>query len=1642
MRRTDGSPELTLPPGYALEQVLGRRGDVWVTRARRGPETVVLRLDASPESREGLAELAVLAAVDHPGVAGLIDYGPLPQGGRYLARIWVAGSDLLSWARDRSPEEIGRIVARLCPALDHLHRAGFVHADLKPENVIVTPEGRPVLCDFGLSRHRGVARSSAGVSGTLFAIAPEELLGLELTPLSDLFALGALLHRLLVGMRRNAREFYALFPDHSYLDAAGSDPEELPPWSRDLVVSLTARDPSRRPRSAATVGRLLAERLGLQLDSQELVDVLRWPVAFGRDGWVSRWLETVETSERTVWVEVPPGEEARPLWQHLRLFASLRGKTLRGTDLSAELLGIEHSVALDEWSARIVTEGAEWLAVLAPDLDAWKRRALENLERAAQLERRKRGPEARGPRLFVVSNGEPGGEAFEPLPVPPVDEKAIARFLARPFMSEDGARRSAFAASLAAASQGSATRLDRTLAGAIDAGWVLAHDQGFRLRPGELPDASALSLQAGESGDLAKLTRAELALLNALQACAGRAGADELAALSELDRPGFGAACLRLQRAGWIQGSGRSGEITLVRSLSVPPLGPDGLRAAHERRARWLEGMLPGENPERLAARCALHRFCAAPDEGRARAFVAALGLLRERGRAEAALELSDRAREAAVALELDLARVVPELYIERARAWCSIDQTELALRELELLERGGAGRLAGWALMVRAEVARLRHETDQALALFEQAAARDPAVGVEATLGRVQLLHSLGKDEETLAELAHFDPRAQERTGRLDARRRANLESVGAMSAYRLGRVDEARADFLRLIEEARSSGNVSLEAALHINLAILERGSGSLERARSELELAVALYDRDGLIAGLAHARATLGGLLRELGELVEAEPLLVSAMEIRQRLNDPEGSATARGMLGLLYFERGHARAAIETLESTAESMGGAQKRRHAPLLVAKAAEMRARLGDFSHEASAAGEQEGIDPRALLARARSAWLRGERAAASSLAARAGTLAQSLRLARVAREAQFLATRIEGGSPPPPGPGGSETLSLLDEEILDALRAEAFEEGRVERLARECTRRGRDDRAARLYLALAARSEDPARSRAFQAQAQGALELCGAGLSESELAVWQRHLLGEPDPWPGDFTPRSDTTIREEDFEMEMVSLLEINRQLVQQQDLDALLGLIVEHSLTVTGAERGFLVLEEHGELRFDTALDSCRGEIAQPEFEISGSVVREALQKGRPVRVSNAVDDPLLGHQTSVVSLELRSILCVPFEITRDLRGAIYVDHRLRKGAFDDRAEKLCRLLADQAALAILQIKRMEEIRALNRELERRVVEKEVDLQNARRALREAGAPEPGTLVGTSRAIRKVQEVIARAASSDLAVLIVGESGTGKELAARSLHEQSPRRRGPFVSENCAALPASLIESELFGYRKGAFTGADRNRPGLFEQAGGGTLFLDEIGDLPLDLQAKFLRVLETSEVRRLGDDTSHKVDFRLIVATNRDLEREVREGRFRQDFFYRLDGLRVRMPSLSERTEDIELLVEHFLRLEEANGKPRRRVSKKVLAALARRTWPGNVRELRNEVARLCVLSEGDLDDPTLISRPASFGPDLGVKEILPISELERRAIQAALEKCGGDKRRAAELLGISRAKIYQRLKDWEDGAQT
>jgi DNA-binding NtrC family response regulator len=321
-------------------------------------------------------------------------------------------------------------------------------------------------------------------------------------------------------------------------------------------------------------------------------------------------------------------------------------------------------------------------------------------------------------------------------------------------------------------------------------------------------------------------------------------------------------------------------------------------------------------------------------------------------------------------------------------------------------------------------------------------------------------------------------------------------------------------------------------------------------------------------------------------------------------------------------------------------------------------------------------------------------------------------------------------------------------------------------------------------------------------------------------------------------------------------------------------------------------------------------------------------------------------------------------------------------------------------------------------------------------------------RTSGSKTP-TLIGQSPVMRKLFSVIERVAPTDASVLITGATGTGKELAARAIHDLSPRRDGAFVDINCSAIPETLIEAELFGHQRGTFTGAHENRSGLFEKASGGTLFLDEVDALNLSAQAKLLRVLQERTVRRIGARANIAIDVRIISATNCDLAQAVAEGRFRPDLYYRLRVLPLQVPELCTRGDDVCLLVDHFLRVKsERNGQPLRKFTAEAMRALCEYPWPGNVRELENtiEYALAIGLEEelgiGDLPPEILTATPQA-SPD-NFKQVLqaymndtvPLAEIEKRYILSVLQQFGGNQVRAAAALGIDRSKLYRRLKQY------
>jgi len=309
-----------------------------------------------------------------------------------------------------------------------------------------------------------------------------------------------------------------------------------------------------------------------------------------------------------------------------------------------------------------------------------------------------------------------------------------------------------------------------------------------------------------------------------------------------------------------------------------------------------------------------------------------------------------------------------------------------------------------------------------------------------------------------------------------------------------------------------------------------------------------------------------------------------------------------------------------------------------------------------------------------------------------------------------------------------------------------------------------------------------------------------------------------------------------------------------------------------------------------------------------------------------------------------------------------------------------------------------------------------------------------------------ILGKSKPMREVFDLIRRVANSPTNVLITGESGTGKELVAKAIHYNSERRNAPFVPVNCAAIPETLLESELFGHVKGAFTDAKGDKRGLFEEANGGTLLLDEISELPTLLQAKLLRVIQEKEIRRVGSTRSVPVDVRIIAATNLALAEEVKAKRFREDLYYRLNVIEIRMPPLRDRREDIPLLVNAFLRkCAEASRKEALGINESALALLMDYAWPGNVRELENVIERAVTLTRGDRivteDLPPTIqgARGERRVIDEGADRILPLQEIEREYILRILEKTGGNKYQAAQVLGIDRKTLYRKLAEIEQG---
>ncbi|HSL81299.1 MAG TPA: sigma 54-interacting transcriptional regulator, partial [Thermoanaerobaculia bacterium] len=424
---------------------------------------------------------------------------------------------------------------------------------------------------------------------------------------------------------------------------------------------------------------------------------------------------------------------------------------------------------------------------------------------------------------------------------------------------------------------------------------------------------------------------------------------------------------------------------------------------------------------------------------------------------------------------------------------------------------------------------------------------------------------------------------------------------------------------------------------------------------------------------------------------------------------------------------------------------------------------------------------------------------------------------------------------------------------------------------------------------------------------------------------------------------------------------------TLPEVMKVINSSLDLDEVLDRTMDLALERLGAERGMIVFADPltRELEVAVARNLGRGGSGEAggkaeERQLSESVVRRVIDKNEPVVAVDAPADSRFAGAESIVASHILSILCVPLAIRDRLEGAIYVDHCRARHLFRQADVEFLRAFADGAATAIQNARLYGELEDARRRLE-------TENRSLRREI--LAAHHLGSLIGKSRAIEELKGTLERVAQSSSTVLIRGESGTGKGLVARIIHNVSPRREGPFIHFNCAALPESLVESELFGHEKGAFTGATGRKPGRFELAHEGTVFLDEVGKVSRAVQAKLLRVVEDKEFERVGGTRTQRSDVRIVTATNLDLEQAIARDEFREDLYYRLNTIPLVPPPHRERREDVPYLARHFLeRIARDLGQAPRGLDPSVLDLFARHPWPGNVRELESAIHRALVLS--------------------------------------------------------------------------
>lgn len=528
------------------------------------------------------------------------------------------------------------------------------------------------------------------------------------------------------------------------------------------------------------------------------------------------------------------------------------------------------------------------------------------------------------------------------------------------------------------------------------------------------------------------------------------------------------------------------------------------------------------------------------------------------------------------------------------------------------------------------------------------------------------------------------------------------------------------------------------------------------------------------------------------------------------------------------------------------------------------------------------------------------------------------------------------------------------------------------------------------------------------------------------GRKVKKARLALWDVLRMGDhtliyaPDDAPLDPRPAD-----EKQAWRHLERLAVFSGKLMEARNLDRALSTLLDETLAMTQASKGFILFLEDGQPVVKVARNIDRKALPTDEALFSESIVQKALTDGEPQLVTDALNNREFQGCTSVINLRLASVMCVPLKVAGETLGVLYLGTERLLDLFDQVKLRTLNVFAAQAATIVQHVMLIEGLERANKSLKE-----------------EVKASRFGSLIGSCTGMQDVFARITRVAPTDVPVLVLGETGTGKELVARELHARSPRTSGPFVAINCGAIPENLLESEMFGHARGAFTGAVTATIGKFQAASGGTLLLDEVGELPLQLQVKLLRVLQDGMVTRVGGSRPERVNVRLITATNKVLADEVRQGRFREDLYYRVNVVGITLPPLRDRGDDLDILAAYFLkRFATEFQSPVRTFTPEAMKAMHRYRWPGNIRELENRIRKGVLFSDGAQVGEGHLELPEDGGDEM---EPLTLARerFERDYVLRALDRAHGNRTAAARMLGVEPRTVFRYLeKEREAGRE-